>query len=51
MRILGMRVKRNVARVSKATNGGPKGRFDGWNHVIDLVWFDGEGYLVGVGSR
>jgi hypothetical protein len=51
MRILGMRVKSNVARVSKATNGGPKGRFDGWNHVIDLVWFDGEGYLVGVGSR
>jgi arylamine N-acetyltransferase len=49
MRSLGMRVKSTGARVSKASNGGPKGRFDGWNHVIDLVWFDGEWYLVGVG--
>ena len=49
MRSLGMRVKSTGARVSKAVNGGPKGKFDGWNHVVNLVWFEGVWHLVDVG--
>jgi hypothetical protein len=49
MRSLGFRVKMAAARVAKANRGGPKGVFDGWNHLINLVEFEGMRYLVDVG--
>jgi arylamine N-acetyltransferase len=38
-----------AARVAKANHGGPKGAFDGWNHLINLVEFEGRRYLVDFG--
>ena len=49
MRSLGFRVKMVAARVAKANRGGPKGVFDGWNHLINLVEFEGRRHLVDVG--
>jgi hypothetical protein len=49
MRSLGMRVKRTAGRVAKGNRGGRKGEFDGWNHLINLVEFEGRRYLVDVG--
>jgi hypothetical protein len=49
MRSLGFRVKMAAARVAKANRGGPKGVFDGWNHLINLVEFEGRRHLVDVG--
>lgn len=49
MRSLGLRVKMAAARVAKANRGGPKGVFDGWNHLVNLVEFEGKRYLVDVG--
>jgi arylamine N-acetyltransferase len=49
MRSLGFKVKMAAARVAKANRGGPKGVFDGWNHLVNLVEFEGVRYLVDVG--
>jgi arylamine N-acetyltransferase len=49
MRSLGFRVKMAAARVAKANRVGPKGVFDGWNHLINLVEIEGRRYLVDVG--
>ena len=49
MRSLGMDVMSSGARVALNVLGGPKGRFFGWNHLINLVGFEGRKYLVDVG--
>jgi arylamine N-acetyltransferase len=38
-----------AARVAKVNHGGSKGVFDGWNHLTNLVEFEGRRYLVDVG--
>ena len=48
MRSLGFGVKMAAARAAKANRGEPKGVFDGWNHLINLVEFEGRRYLVDV---
>jgi len=49
MRNSGMDVMSSGARVALNVLGGPKGRFSGWNHLINLVGFEGRKYLVDVG--
>lgn len=49
MRSLGMDVRITGARVSKSYGGGPEGEFDGWNHLVNLVGFEGRRWLVDVG--
>ncbi|KUJ21769.1 cysteine proteinase [Mollisia scopiformis] len=49
MRSLGMRGKRTGARVALSVSGGPKGVYAGWNHLVNLVMFEGRRYLVDVG--
>lgn len=49
MRSLGMSVKQTGARVALSVGGGPKDRFAGWNHLVNLVQFEGHRYLVDVG--
>lgn len=49
MRSLGMGVKTAGARVALSVSGGPRGRFAGWNHLVNLVSFEGKKYLVDVG--
>lgn len=49
MRTLGMSVKSTGARVALSVSGGRKGRFAGWNHLVNLVSFEGKKYLVDVG--
>jgi arylamine N-acetyltransferase len=46
MRSLGFRVEMSAARVAKANRGEPIGVFDVWNHLINLVDFEGRTYLV-----
>jgi arylamine N-acetyltransferase len=45
---LGFRVKMAAARAAKANRGEQKGVFDGWNHLNNLVEFEGRRYLVDV---
>ncbi|PVH89906.1 cysteine proteinase [Cadophora sp. DSE1049] len=49
MRSFGMDVMSTGARVALPVLGGPKARFFGWNHLINLVGFEGRRYLVDVG--
>ncbi|KAH7342955.1 hypothetical protein BKA65DRAFT_595986 [Rhexocercosporidium sp. MPI-PUGE-AT-0058] len=49
MRSFGMDVVSTGARVALAVQGGPKGKFFGWNHLINLVRFEGRMFLVDVG--
>ncbi|KAL5329212.1 hypothetical protein ACEPPN_002722 [Leptodophora sp. 'Broadleaf-Isolate-01'] len=49
MRSFGMDVVSTGARVALAVQGGPKGRFFGWNHLINLVRFGRRMFLVDVG--
>ncbi len=51
MRSLGMQVMSSGARVSLMVMAGESGRgkFNGWNHLISLVTFEGRRYLVDVG--
>ncbi|KAG4442651.1 hypothetical protein IFR05_001836 [Cadophora sp. M221] len=49
MRSFGMDVVSTGARVALAVRGGPKGRFFGWNHLINLVGVEGRMFLVDVG--
>lgn len=49
MRSLRFKVKMSAAMVARASRGGPKGVFDGWNHLINLVKFEGRRHLVDVG--
>ncbi|KAH7419063.1 hypothetical protein BKA64DRAFT_751377 [Cadophora sp. MPI-SDFR-AT-0126] len=49
MRSFGMDVMSSGARVALQVLGGPRGKFFGWNHLINLVVFEGRRYLVDVG--
>ncbi|CZR57069.1 uncharacterized protein PAC_06958 [Phialocephala subalpina] len=49
MRSLNLSVKSTGARVALSVSGGPKGIYAGWNHLVNLVLFDGKRYLVDVG--
>ncbi|EKD20355.1 arylamine N-acetyltransferase 1 [Drepanopeziza brunnea f. sp. 'multigermtubi' MB_m1] len=49
MRSFGMRVLCSGARVAATVLGGERYRFCGWNHLINLVEFEGKRWLVDVG--
>ncbi|KAE8451550.1 hypothetical protein EG329_003623 [Mollisiaceae sp. DMI_Dod_QoI] len=49
IRSLNLSVKTTGARVALSVSGGEKGRYAGWNHLVNLVLFEGRRYLVDVG--
>lgn len=49
MRSLNLSVKSTGARVALSVSGGLKGIYAGWNHLVNLVLFEGKRYLVDVG--